>query len=163
MTAIADVAALDTLPPATAAAKIVPWIIPALLILLIAAGFFRAGAGTSLAMLLRWVLWNGSLAALGALAALGHPLSILVSFVGAPIATMNPFIGVGLFSGVTEAFLRRPRVSDAETLAADVAGIRGLYRNRITHALLVFFLSSIGGAIGNFVSIPALATNLFAK
>jgi pheromone shutdown protein TraB len=80
-----------------------------------------------------------------------------VSFLGAPIATLNPFIGVGLFSGVTEAWLRKPRVSDTESISADVANLKGIYRNRITRALLVFFLSTLGGAIGNFISIPSLA------
>jgi pheromone shutdown protein TraB len=108
-------------------------------------------------MVLRWVLWNGSLAALGTLIALGHPLSILVSFLGAPIATINPCIGVGLFSGIVEATVRRPQVADAQSISEDVGSLRGIYRNRITKALLVFFLSSIGGAIGNFISIPALA------
>jgi pheromone shutdown protein TraB len=80
-----------------------------------------------------------------------------VSFVGAPIATINPFIGVGLFSGVVEATMRKPRVSDTQTISEDVTSIKGIYRNRITRALLVFFLSSLGGAIGNFISIPSLA------
>ena len=110
-----------------------------------------------MAMLAKWLLLNGSLAALGALIALGHPFSIAVSFVGAPIATINPFIGVGLFSGLVEATLRKPRVSDAETISEDVASLKGIYRNRISRALLVFFLSSLGGAVGNFISIPAIA------
>jgi pheromone shutdown-related protein TraB len=152
-----DVTELDTIPPAGFLSKAAGWIIPVLIVALIAAGFLRAGADVSLSMLLRWVLWNGSLAALGTAIALGHPLSILVAFLGAPIATINPFIGVGLFSGLVEATFRKPRVSDAETLSEDVGGIRGIYRNRITRALLVFFLSSLGGAIGNFISIPALA------
>jgi pheromone shutdown protein TraB len=108
-------------------------------------------------MLVRWLLLNGSLAALGALVSLGHPLSILVSFFGAPIGTLSPFVSVGLFSGITEALMRKPRVSDAETLTDDVSTLKGIYRNRITHALLVFFLASLGGAIGNFISIPSLA------
>ncbi|GHT84873.1 conjugal transfer protein TraB [Spirochaetia bacterium] len=153
----ADVAELDQIPPASVFAKAAGWIIPVLIVVIIALGFFRAGAGVSAAMLLRWVLWNGSLAALGTLIALGHPLSILVSFVGAPIATVNPFIGVGLFSGVTEATLRKPRVTDAETISDDISSLRGIYRNRITRALLVFLLSSIGGMVGNFIAIPALA------
>jgi pheromone shutdown protein TraB len=102
-------------------------------------------------------LWNGSLAALGTLIALGHPLSILISFLGAPVATINPFIGVGFFSGITEATLRKPKVTDAETISEDVSSLKGIYRNRITRALLVFFLSSLGGAVGNFISIPSLA------
>jgi pheromone shutdown-related protein TraB len=148
---------LDTVPRAGFLSKAAGWLFPVLIVALIVLGFFNAGAGVSLAMLLRWVLWNGSLAALGALIALGHPLSILVSFAGAPIATINPFIGVGLFSGVVEATVRKPRVSDTQTISDDVTHIKGIYRNRITHALLVFFLSTLGGAIGNFISIPSLA------
>jgi pheromone shutdown protein TraB len=64
---------------------------------------------------------------------------------------------VGLFSGLTEAAVRKPTVSDTETISADVASIKGIYRNRIGRALLVFFLSSLGGAVGNFISIPSIA------
>jgi pheromone shutdown protein TraB len=135
--------------------------VPALIVAIIAAGFFRAGADVSLGMLLRWILWNGSLAAAGSLIALAHPLAILASFIGAPVATLSPFIGVGLFSGVAQAVMRRPRISDAETLVESFTSVKGIYKNRITHVLLVFFLSSIGGMIGNFVSIPSLAGILF--
>jgi pheromone shutdown-related protein TraB len=155
-----DVSDLDTVPSAPVLSKAVGWTFPVLIVVLIVLGFFRAGAGVSLDMLLRWVMLNGSLAALGALIALGHPLSILVSFVGAPIATINPFIGVGLFSGVVEATLRKPRVIDTQTIAEDIGSLKGIYRNRITKALLVFFLSSLGGAIGNFIAIPLLANLL---
>jgi pheromone shutdown-related protein TraB len=153
----ADVSELDQIPKRSFLSKAAGWIIPALLVAIIVAGFFRAGAGLSLAMVLRWVLWNGSLAALGALIALGHPLSILIAFIGAPVATLSPVLAIGLFSGVTEATLRKPRVIDAETIIDDVSSLRGIYRNRITKALLVFFLSSLGGAVGNFISIPSLA------
>ncbi len=53
-----------------------------------------------------------------------------------------------------EAFLRKPRVQDFERLQDDVSSLKGFYNNRVTHILLVFFLSSIGGMIGNFVAIP---------
>jgi pheromone shutdown-related protein TraB len=155
-----DVAALETIPAKSLVGRAAPWLFPALLAALIVAGIFQAGFSVSLAMLLRWLLLNGSLAALGALLALAHPLSIFVSFVGAPIGTLNPVISVGLFSGLMEATLRRPRVTDTETLSQDIEHIGGIYHNRITHALLVFFLSSLGGMIGNFISIPALASLL---
>ncbi|MDR3303637.1 MAG: TraB/GumN family protein [Treponema sp.] len=157
-----DIADLDRIPAPKLWARALGWLIPALLVALIVVGFFHAGADVSLAMLLRWVLWNGSLAAVGALVALGHPLSILVSFVGAPIGTLSPFVSIGLFSGITEATLRKPRVSDTQRLSVDVTSLKGLYGNRITRALLVFFLSSLGGAVGNFISIKALAS-LLAK
>ena len=158
-----DVSNLNIIPKPAVVSKILPWIIPLAIIALIVFGFFKAGAVVSLSMLIRWVLWNGSLAALGTILALGHPLSVLVAFIGAPIATMNPFIGVGFFSGITEVSIRKPRVGDAQTIIDDMGSLKGFYRNRITRALLVFFLSQIGGVIGNFISIPSLAAGLFAK
>ncbi|GHT64866.1 conjugal transfer protein TraB [Spirochaetia bacterium] len=156
-----DVVDLDTVPRPGIISQAATWLIPLLIVALIAAGFFRADTDISgIRMLLRWVLLNGSLAALGTIIALGHPLSVLVSFVGAPIATINPFIGVGLFSGVVEATLRKPRVSDTQTISDDVTSIKGIYRNRITRALLVFFLSTLGGAAGNIISIVTNAGTL---
>jgi pheromone shutdown-related protein TraB len=152
-----DITELDTIPARSAAAKLVPWLLPVFLGILIALGFFISGAGVSLTMLAKWLLLNGSLAALGALIALGHPLTILASFFGAPVGTLSPLISVGFFSGVVEASLRRPRILDTQTLFDDILSIKGIYRNRISKALLVFLLSSLGGAIGNFISIPALA------
>jgi pheromone shutdown protein TraB len=49
-------------------------------------------------------------------------------------------------------------VQDLEALGDDVSSAKGFYRNRVTHILLVFFLSSIGGMIGNFISLPVLAS-----
>jgi pheromone shutdown-related protein TraB len=155
---------LDLIPPRGFLSRAAGWIIPVLFAALIALGFILSGAELGIGMLRRWLLWNGSLAALGCLLALGHPLSILVSFLGAPIATLNPFIGVGLFSGITEAWLRKPRVLDTERISEDVTSLKGIYRNRITKALLVFFLSTLGGAIGNLISFSSLAgllTKLF--
>jgi pheromone shutdown protein TraB len=152
-----EVADIEAIPKGGIGGKIAGWIIPAIIVALIVLGFFRAGTGVSLDMLLHWVLWNGSLAAVGTVAALGHPLAVIVAFFGAPIATLNPFIGVGLFTGIVQAVIYRPRVSDAEQISSDVTSIKGIYKNRISHALLVFFLSSIGGMIGNFISIPNIA------
>jgi len=151
---------IASVPPKGIGSKIAGWAIPAILVLLVAAGFFMNGAQASWDMLLRWILWNGCLAAVGTAIAFGHPLAILTSFVCAPIATLNPFLGVGLFSGVVQAWARKPRVQDMEKLASEVSSIRGFYSNRISHVLLVFFLSTMGGAIGNFIAVPALVSSL---
>lgn len=155
-----DVSDILEVPPKKASSKFAGVIIPVLIVALLAAGFFTGGAKTSLEMLLRWLLWNGSLAAAGSLVSLAHPLTILVSFAGAPVATINPFIGVGLFAGICEAALRKPRVRDMENLTTDVLKFSGFYKNRIAHVLLVFFFSSLGGAIGNFIAVPALISSL---
>lgn len=155
-----DVSDIADVPPKSALAKVSGWIFPALIVLLIAAGFFKGGVAASSALLLRWLLWNGSLAAAGTLIALGHPVSIITGFLGAPLATLNPFIGVGLFTGIVQAWVRKPQVADMENLTTDVMSIKGWYKNKIAHILLIFFLSSLGGAIGNFIAVPALIGGL---
>jgi pheromone shutdown-related protein TraB len=156
-----DVSRLDELPPKSAAGRILPWAIPGLIVALFAAGFLRAGWGMSSTMLLRWLIIHGGLAAVGSLIALAHPLTILLAFVAAPIGTLNPFGKIGLFTGVAEAFLRKPRVKDVESLSEDVATFKGFYTNRVTHILVVFFLSTLGAAIGNMITIPWWLTMLF--
>jgi len=160
--ASADVSELDKVPPPGFFSKIARFIIPAAVVALVAAGFLRAGTSLGLSMMFQWVLWNGSLAALGAIIALAHPLAIIVSFLGAPITSLNPFIGVGILSGLVQVTLRKPRVFDVQEISEASTSLKGVYRNRITRALLVFFLSSLGSSIGTFVSIPAIA-GLLAK
>jgi len=158
----ADVSELDKIPPPGFLSKAVRFLIPAAIIALIAAGFIRAGTETGFSMILQWILWNGSLAALGAVIALAHPFAILVSFLGAPITSLNPFIGVGILSGLVQVAFRKPRVSDVQDITEDTTSLKGIYRNRITRALLVFFLSSLGSVIGTFVSAGTIAS-LFSK
>jgi pheromone shutdown protein TraB len=153
-----DTSDIESTPKPSKAGKILGWAIPAIIVGFIILGFFKSGTTASLAMLVRWVLLNGSLAALGSALCLAHPLTILFSFVMAPVATLNPFVGVGLFAGLAEAFLRKPRVSDLANLATDVSSLKGFYKNRVSKILLIFFLSSFGGMIGNFIALPFLAS-----
>jgi pheromone shutdown-related protein TraB len=154
--ASSDVTEISTVPQGAPVGKILGLVIPLAIVGLLVAGFVTGGWQVGLSKLLTWLLWNGGLAALGTLLALGHPLSILAAFVGAPIATLNPFIGVGLFAAGVEVFIRKPRVSDLENLQADITTLRGFYRNRVTRVLLIFVLSSLGGVVGNIISIPAI-------
>ncbi len=155
-----DTANIDIVPKPGVGTKIAGWIFPALIVALIVAGFFVGGTQTSLDLLLNWLLWNGSLAAIGTLLAFGHPLAVVAGFVGAPLGTLNPFIAVGIFTGLVQATLVKPKVADMETLVDDFSSLKGIYKNRISRVLLVFFLSSLGGAIGNFIAVPALFSSL---
>ncbi|MDR2588765.1 MAG: TraB/GumN family protein [Spirochaetales bacterium] len=137
--------------------KVLGWLIPAVIVALIGWGFYTAGHGQGLEMLWVWLIANGGLAALGSLAALAHPVTILASFVAAPVATLNPAIGVGMLTGLLEAYLRKPKVEDFESLHNDITSVKGFFRNRFTHVLLVFFFSSLGGMAGNFIALPYLA------
>lgn len=156
-----DVEALGAAPPRSKAARILPWLVPAIVAAVIAVGFARSGIDLTLAMLGRWVLINGSLAALGSLIALAHPVTVIVSFVAAPITSMNPTIGVGFVSGAVEAIVRKPRVSDFESIHDDLLSVRGFFRNRISHALVVFLGATLGSVAGTFIGLPLLGTLLF--
>lgn len=161
-----DTTEINSIPEKKTGSKIAMWIIPAFIIALIAGGFVIGGKDAGSKMTLSWILWNGSLAALGALLAAAHPLAILVSFIGAPITSLCPFIGVGLVSGIVQAFLCKPQVKDLEKLADDAASLKGFYRNKILRVLLVFFLSSAGSSAGTFIAgadIIAAFSRLFTK
>lgn len=155
-----ELAELDHVPPRGVVGRLLPWSIPALFVALVGYGFLRAGAEMTIEKLTQWVLVNGSFAALGALVALAHPVTVLSSFAAAPITSVNPTIGVGLVAGLVQAFVRKPRVADFENLSQDVTSLRGILRNRVTHVLAVFFLSSVGSAIGTFVGLSFLTSLL---
>ncbi|MDH3998271.1 MAG: TraB family protein, partial [Desulfuromonadales bacterium] len=99
-----------------------------------------------------WVLANGLLSALGALIALGHPLTIIAAFIAAPITSLNPTIGAGFVTGIVQAFIAPPQVKDMEQVADDIAKLSGWWRNRLTRVLLVFLFSSFGSALGTMVA-----------
>jgi pheromone shutdown-related protein TraB len=151
-----DTAKIETVPGRGFLGKALGWLIPAAIAALIGWGFFSAGKDHGIEMLWIWIAANGGLAALGSLAALAHPLTILASVAAAPIATLNPAIGVGMLTGLLEAYLRKPKVEDFENLHNDIASIKGFFRNRFTHVLLVFLFSSLGGMAGNFIALPYL-------
>ncbi len=155
-----ELSPLEEIPPAAWFSKFLPYLVPLFILGLFATGFLRSGLSFSISMIWKWILVNGTLSSIGALIAFAHPLTVLLAFVAAPITSINPTVGVGLFTGVLESILRKPRVSDFEHLPEDIMSIKGFFRNRITHILLVFFFSSIGSVVGTFIGIPYLTSLL---
>ncbi len=153
---VSDLADIETIPMPGWISRSLPWTLPLAIVALIGWGFLSSGWDQGLAMVWKWVLVNGGLAALGSLLALAHPVTIIASFFAAPVATLNPAVGVGMFTGLIEAYFRKPRVEDFERLHEDITSIKGFFRNRFTHVLLVFFFSSLGGMAGNFIALPYL-------
>ena len=151
-----DTADIEAVPPRSLTSRALPWLIPVIIGGLFLTGIIRSGLEKGLEMSLVWVLANGVPAALGALIALAHPLTILISFVCAPITSLNPTIGVGMAAGLLEYFFRGPRVIDMERLNEDIVTLRGWYRNRVTRILMVILLSSIGSSVGTFAALPLL-------
>ena len=156
----AGISDIDSLPPKSPFAKIAAWIIPALIILLIAAGFYFGGRTYGTKLALRWILWNGIPAALGAAIAGGHIVTILAGFATAPLTSLTPVIGVGFITGIVQALICKPKVKDMENLMDDAGSIKGFYKNRILRVLLVFILSSIGSSAGTFIAGADIITKL---
>lgn len=143
---------ISTLPKKNCFLKIIGWLIPACIIGLIVAGFIYGGMQKGTEMLSVWFLYNAIPAAILTAVAFGHPLAILVGFIGAPFTSLCPFIGIGFCTAIVQAIVCKPKVSDMETLQDDVNSLKGFYKNRILRALLVFILSSIGSTIGTFAA-----------
>ena len=153
---------ISEVPKKSVAGKIFAWLIPAIIVVLIAAGFIYGGSQLGSKMILNWILWNGTSAALLTLLAAGHPLVILAAFISAPITSLCPFIGCGFVTAILQAILCKPRVQDMETLQDDIS-FKGFYKNRILRVLLVFILSSMGSSVATFVSGGSIATMLNAQ
>ncbi len=147
----AERAELEAMPPRTRWPKLIPWAIMILVLTGFVIGFSRSPElGWQLVFI--WVAINGGLAALGALIARGHPLTVLSAVIAAPITSLNPTIAAGMVTGLVESWLRKPRVSDLENLRFDITTMKGWFRNPATRILLVFFLSNVGSAIGTWVA-----------
>ncbi len=146
-----EVDKLSHVPPAKRWPKLIPWLIAAAVLTGFWIGFSRSPElGWELVTL--WVVINGGLAALGALIARAHPLTILSAMVAAPLTSLNPAVAAGMVTGLVESALRKPKVSDLEKLRDDVTTVKGWFKNPATRILLVFFFSNLGSAIGTWVA-----------
>lgn len=135
------------------------YLIPIIFLIIVGWGFYSHGTELTLNMLWKWFLINGSLSALGVILALGHPFSVITAFLVAPFTSLNPTIAAGWFSGLVEAYVRKPRVKDFEGLLK-LNGLRDYWRNGVTRILLVIVFANIGSSIGTFIALPYLVTLL---
>ena len=144
-------AKLDSLPKPSVFPKFIPWIIVALIITGFGIGFSR---NTDLGwnLVIDWITINGGLAALGAILAAAHPLTILGAFLAAPLTSLNPTIGAGMVTAAIEVYIRRPTVADFSTIRQDTSNIKGWWRNRVSRTLLIFIFSTMGSGIGTYLA-----------
>jgi pheromone shutdown-related protein TraB len=147
----ARVAALSQVPRGRRWSKILPWIVVVIVLVGFALGFARSPS-LGLSLLADWVVINGGLAAIGALIALAHPITIVVTALAAPLTSLNPLVGAGFVAAGVELWLRKPNVGDFATLRQDVTSVRGWWRNRVARTFLVFLLATLGSAIGTYLA-----------
>lgn len=152
-----DTSALEVIPPKSLTSKLIAWSIPALILGFVVYGFFGSGFGKSFEMIEAWFLITGIMGAIGAALALGHPLTVLSAFLATPLATLHPLIAAGWIAGLVEAWLKKPRVADFETITDDITSLKGVWRNRVSRILLVVAFTNIFATIGMIWGTKVLA------
>ena len=151
-----DLDELNVLPPKNRLTALLKWIIPAAILLLFVYGFYSGGSQAGSDMIMWWVAANGLLAGVGAIVAWGHPLTVVSSVLSAPLTSLNPMIAAGWVSGLVEAFSRKPKVRDFETLQDDIRSVRGFWSNKVTRILLVVVFTNLGSSLGTFIAFPMI-------
>ncbi|EAR23567.1 TraB/GumN family protein [Nitrococcus mobilis] len=151
---------LERTLPKTRWLRWLPWAIVGFIFAGFGLGFARSPT-LGMELIVEWVLINGSLAAVGALIAAAHPLTIVTAFLAAPLTSLNPTIGAGFVTAAAEMALRKPLVRHFRTLRSDVTRLRGWWQNRISRTLLVFLFSTLGSAIGTYVAGFRIVERLF--
>lgn len=114
-------------------------------------GFSRS-SDLGMSLVIDWIIINGGLAALGALIAMAHPLTIITAFLAAPLTSLNPMVGAGMVTAGMETYLRKPKVGDFGSLRKDASSLKGWWSNQVTRILLIFILSSFGSAVGTYLA-----------
>ncbi|NMA68735.1 MAG: TraB/GumN family protein [Desulfitobacterium sp.] len=155
-----DLNKLNELPPKSIVPKILGWAIPLLIVALVVFTF-NANPEAGIQQTMSWVLWTGSLAALGTSLAFAHPLAIVTAFFAAPFAALHPLIAAGWFAGFVQAYFRRPNVRDFENLSEDILSIKGFWNNKVTRILLTVVFANIGSSMGTFIGGADIARLFF--
>jgi pheromone shutdown-related protein TraB len=157
---VSPLAPLETVPPPSKIIRGIKWAIPAAIVLLILSGFFLGQSEKSIESIYLWILVNGILSALGVLLALGHPLTVLSAFIAAPLTSLNPMVAAGWVSGLVQAWIKKPTVSDFEALPGDIFSFKGFWTNPVSRIILVVAFANLGSSIGTFVAGSWIATKM---
>ncbi len=148
---IPDTKELEKLPKKKSYLKAISIIIPLSIIALFG---YLVFAGKPLSVILTalgyWFVINGVLAALAALLARAHPLSIATAFSSAWLTSLSPFLAAGWFAGLTEAYVRKPTSQDFKLLK-EAEKLDELMENRLFKVILVAAAANVGSILGTFI------------
>ena len=146
---------LEVIPKSSILSKTVKYLLPILLLALI---FFTSGIDK----VGSWLFIAAIAAAIGALLMFAHPITVLVSFLTAPISTLSPILSVGWFAGLSEAHFRPPTVSDFNSLNDDARSIKKALKNNILRTLLIMLVtSSLSALVTIFFTVDAIKNFFF--
>jgi len=150
-----NVKLLEEVPKKGKISKIIPWLIPALVMGLMAY-FLATGEGIDIVELFTvWTLANAVFAAIGCILARGHILAILTAALASPITSLNPTLAAGWFAGYVQLKVAEPTTEDLQNfLKLDRFGL--FWSNRAGKVLLVTALTNLGSMAGAWVAAAGL-------
>lgn len=151
-----DTSELERVPQKTRGKKLAGWIVPILLLIVVLAiGVFK-GWQYGVRAFVIWAISNALTTFVFSILSLSHPVVWFVGAITAPIAALTPVLGVGMFTGIVQARLKKPLVKDLENMTDDVSTFKGWFKNRVLHVFTVFILTSVGSTLGTLVVFPIL-------
>jgi pheromone shutdown-related protein TraB len=151
---------LCKIPPPSHWGTVIGWSIPAAIVLSLVYIGIKLGPSAFADNALFWALATGLPAAFGATCALAHPLAIITALFLAPITTLHPLIGVGMFTAFIQAYFCPPRVYEMEAAADDIWKPSRWWKNRFTRVFLAFICPGLPTTIGSFIGIGKIAKTI---
>ncbi len=155
-----DIEKITFIPEKKPYTKIFGWLITIGFLTLFALSF-KQGFNEGVKTVAMWSLWSGGLAALATMILNAHPLTVLATFLTAPLAALNPVIAVGFIAATVEANLRKPTVRDVDNINEDIKSFKGWRKNRFIKTLALVFVANLGSVLGQFISSLSIIRNLF--
>lgn len=146
--------------------KSIPWMrilshgIPVFILGMLGYSFYRIGAGAALEGAGFWVLANGILAMLGAIIARSHVATWIISFLAAPLTSLDPALGAGMVASYFEGRVYPPTVGELEEVVYLTEYI-DLWKNQAGRILLTFFFVTLGSATATFLGAGYIASLFF--
>ena len=155
-----DLAAITEIPPDSPWWKIAGWAIPLVILGSIGAIAYTQGAEAAGENAMIWFLANAIPSGIGALIALGHPLTILAAAFSAPFTSLTPLIGAGYVAAFTQLWAQPPRVSDFGTIGEDLTIPARWWQSRLMRIFVVFVLTTLGSLLGTWAGGLGVLRNL---
>jgi pheromone shutdown-related protein TraB len=155
-----DLKEIEIIPKPSPVTKIIGWGIPVIIVGSILFIGYSKGLSEAGDNALFWILANGIPSAIGALIALAHPVTILTSFIAAPITSLTPLIGAGYVAAFVQAYFQPPLVKDFQSVGENAKKFSMWWKNKLLKVLLVFILASLGSVLGTYVGLFEIVKNV---
>jgi pheromone shutdown-related protein TraB len=156
-----DMAEITRIPEVPMLWKLLGWALPVVILASIVSIGLNKGVAAAGDSVLSWVIANSVPAALGAIIAFAHPLTILAAIVAAPFTSLSPLVGVGHVTAFVQAYVYPPRVREFSSVSEDITVASNWWRSRLLRVLLVFILTTVGGLIGIWIGGVKILSRLF--